>query len=64
MYGELIEKHPTRAVEKAIKGMLPKNRLGRDIAGKLKVYAGAEHPHAAQNPKVFVFNQVSQIAKK
>ena len=63
VYGELIEKHPTRAVEKAIKGMLPKNRLGRDIAGKLKVYAGPEHPHAAQAPKPYVFNQVSQIVK-
>ncbi|MEY3687126.1 MAG: hypothetical protein RLZZ73_984 [Actinomycetota bacterium] len=45
VYGELLEKHPTRAVEKAIKGMLPKNRLGREMAGKLKVYAGPEHPH-------------------
>ena len=63
VYGELIEKHPTRAVEKAIKGMLPKNRLGRDIAGKLKVYAGPDHPHAAQAPKPYVFNQVSQIVK-
>ncbi|CAB4880794.1 unannotated protein [freshwater metagenome] len=43
--------------------MLPKNRLGRDIAGKLKVYAGAEHPHAAQAPVPYVFTQVSQIIK-
>ncbi len=63
VYGELLEKHPTRAVEKAIKGMLPKNRLGRDIAGKLKVYAGAEHPHAAQAPVPYVVTQVSQIIK-
>ena len=63
VYGELLEKHPTRAVEKAIKGMLPKNRLGRDIAGKLKVYAGAEHPHASQAPVPYVFTQVSQIIK-
>ena len=63
VYGELLEKHPTRAVEKAIKGMLPKNRLGRDIAGKLKVYAGPEHPHAAQAPKPYTFEQVSQIIK-
>jgi large subunit ribosomal protein L13 len=63
VYGELIEKHPTRLVEKAIKGMLPKNRLGRDIAGKLKVYAGPEHPHAAQAPKPYTFEQVSQIIK-
>ena len=63
VYGELIEKHPTRAVEKAIKGMLPKNRLGREMAGKLKVYAGPEHPHAAQAPKPYTFEQVSQIIK-
>ena len=63
VYGELIEKHPTRLVEKAIKGMLPKNRLGREMAGKLKVYAGPEHPHAAQAPKPYTFEQVSQIIK-
>ena len=63
VYGELIEKHPTRAVEKAIKGMLPKNRLGAQVASKLKVYAGPEHPHAAQAPTPYVFNQVSQVAK-
>ena len=63
VYGELIEKHPTRAVEKAIKGMLPKNRLGQQIASKLKVYAGPEHPHASQAPIPYVFNQVSQVAK-
>ena len=63
VYGERLEKHPTRAVEKAIKGMLPKNRLGREMAGKLKVYAGPEHPHAAQAPKPYTFEQVSQIIK-
>ena len=63
MYGELLETHPTRAVEKAIKGMLPKNSLGKQMASKLKVYAGPEHPHAAQAPKPYVFNQVSQIVK-
>ena len=61
VYGELIEKHPTRAVEKAIKGMLPKNRLGAQVAAKLKVYAGPEHPHAAQAPTPYVFTQVSQV---
>lgn len=45
-------KHPTRAVEAAVRGMLPKNRLGRKMFGKLKVYAGPEHPHAAQTPEV------------
>ncbi|MEY3578652.1 MAG: hypothetical protein RIS49_630 [Actinomycetota bacterium] len=54
---------PTRAVEKAIKGMLPKNRLGAQVASKLKVYAGPEHPHAAQSPVPYVFTQVSQVAK-
>lgn len=43
-----LEKRPTRVVEKAVKGMLPHNRLGREIFGHLKVYAGPEHPHAAQ----------------
>ena len=59
-YTEMLEKHPTRAVEKAIRGMLPKNTLGRDQLKKLKVYAGAEHPHAAQQPKPYVFDQVAQ----
>ncbi len=59
-YTELLEKHPTRAVEKAVRGMLPKNSLGRAQIKKLKVYAGAEHPHAAQQPKPFVFDQVAQ----
>ena len=63
VYGELLEKHPTRAVEKAIKGMLPKNSIGRAQATKLKVYAGAKHPHSAQAPIPFVFDQVSQIVK-
>lgn len=59
-YTGLLEKHPTRAVEKAIRGMLPKNSLGRAQIKKLKVYAGAEHPHAAQQPKPYVFDQVAQ----
>lgn len=59
-YEELLEKHPTRAVEKAIRGMLPKNTLGRNQLKKLKVYAGPEHPHAAQQPKPYVFDQVAQ----
>jgi large subunit ribosomal protein L13 len=64
VYSDMFEKFPTRAVEKAIKGMLPKNSVGRAALTKLKVYAGSEHPHAAQNPKAFEFNQVSQIVKK
>ena len=59
-YSELLEKHPTRAVEKAIRGMLPKNSLGRAQIKKLKVYAGAEHPHAAQQPKPYTLTQVAQ----
>jgi large subunit ribosomal protein L13 len=59
-YAELLEKNPVRAVEKAIRGMLPKNSLGRQQLGKLKVYTGASHPHAAQQPKPYNFPQVAQ----
>ncbi|GAB3666800.1 50S ribosomal protein L13 [Zhihengliuella somnathii] len=59
-YAELLEKNPVRAVEKAIKGMLPKNKLADQQMAKLKVYAGAEHPHAAQQPKAFEITQVAQ----
>ena len=48
---DLLQKHPERVIEKAVKGMLPKNSLGRQMYRKLKVYAGPEHPHAAQEPK-------------
>ena len=48
--GKMRQKHPTRIVEEAIKGMLPKNKLGRAMFGKLKVYAGPDHPHRAQKP--------------
>ncbi len=58
--GEMIEKHPDRLVEKAIKGMLPRNRLGRAMGKKLKVYAGPSHPHAAQQPVAFEITQVAQ----
>ncbi len=50
-FEKLIAKHPERVIEIAVKGMLPKNPLGRAMYKKLKVYAGAEHPHAAQQPK-------------
>jgi large subunit ribosomal protein L13 len=46
-----LQKHPTRVLEAAVRGMLPKNRLGRAIIKKLKVYAGGSHPHQAQQPK-------------
>ena len=48
--GKLMDKHPTRPIEYAVKGMLPKNPLGRAMYRKLHVYAGPEHPHAAQQP--------------
>ena len=48
--GEVLHKHPTRVVREAVVGMLPKNRLGRRLATKLKVYAGPDHPHRAQKP--------------
>jgi large subunit ribosomal protein L13 len=59
-YSELLEKDPQRAVEKAVKGMLPHNSLGRAMAKKLKVYAGPEHPHQAQQPLPFEITQVAQ----
>lgn len=50
-FEEAMAKHPERVIEHAVKGMLPKNTLGRAMAKKLKVYAGAEHPHMAQAPR-------------
>ena len=50
-FEKLMEKAPERAIEKAVKGMLPRNPLGRAMYSKLKVYAGESHPHAAQQPK-------------
>jgi len=58
--GDLMRKHPDRVVEKAIVGMLPKNRLSRQIKRKLRVYAGPEHPHKAQQPVPYEIKQVSQ----
>jgi len=59
-YALLMEKFPTRAIEKAIKGMLPKNSIGKQMASKLKVYAGPNHPHGSQTPTPYVFTQVDQ----
>ena len=56
-FKKLQEKHPIRIIEKSVKGMLPKNPLGRAMFRKLKVYAGAEHPHAAQQPKELLLNK-------
>ncbi len=50
-FEKLQAKHPERILERAVKGMLPKNSLGRDMYRKLKIYVGSEHPHAAQQPK-------------
>lgn len=50
-YAHLLGRRPDEAIRQTITGMLPKNRLGRAMSSKLKVYAGAEHPHSAQNPK-------------
>ncbi|MDR1701380.1 MAG: 50S ribosomal protein L13 [Sporomusaceae bacterium] len=54
--GKMLAAQPTRVLELAIKGMLPKNRLGRKMYTKLNVYAGAEHPHAAQQPEILELN--------
>ena len=59
-YGDLMAKHPERVVEKAVKGMLPKNTLGRKTLSKLKVYAGPDHPHQAQQPQPYEIRQISQ----
>ena len=54
------DKRPEKAIELAVKGMLPHNKLARQIIKKLKVYPGAEHPHAAQQPKPFEITQIAQ----
>jgi len=53
----MIERYPERVIEKAVKGMLPKNRLGRQMLKKLKVYGGSEHPHAPQAPRPLEFGE-------
>jgi large subunit ribosomal protein L13 len=57
-YATLLEDRPVLAVEKAIKGMLPKNRLGRQMITKLKVYEGSEHPHEAQSPSALGIGEI------
>ena len=59
-YGELLDTKPERAIEKAVRGMIPKTSLGRTQMTHLKVYAGSEHPHTAQQAKPFEITQVSQ----
>jgi large subunit ribosomal protein L13 len=58
--GDLVQKHPDRVVEKAIVGMLPKNKLSRQVQRKLRVYVGPKHPHTAQQPIPFQIKQVAQ----
>ncbi len=62
-YDELLNTRPAMLIERAIKGMLPHTSLGRQMATKLKVYAGPEHPHRAQQPAPFVITQIAQIAR-
>jgi large subunit ribosomal protein L13 len=59
-YADVLATRPERIIEKAIKGMLPHNTLGRQMLSKLKVYAGPTHPHAAQSPVPYELKQVSQ----
>jgi large subunit ribosomal protein L13 len=61
-YVDLLDRQPAKAVEKAVRGMLPKNTLGRQMLRKLKVYAGPEHPHRAQQPQPYEITQVAQQA--
>jgi large subunit ribosomal protein L13 len=62
-YGELLARHPEQVVEKAVRGMLPKNSLGRQMLRKLKVYSGPDHPHQAQQPVPFEITQVAQVSR-
>lgn len=59
-YTTMLQRYPRRVVEKAVRGMLPHNRLGRQMMSKLKVYAGPDHPHQAQQPVTFEISQVQQ----
>jgi large subunit ribosomal protein L13 len=59
-YSELLAKRPERAIEQAVKGMLPHTTLGRQMLSKLKVYAGPDHPHQAQRPVPYEITQVAQ----
>jgi large subunit ribosomal protein L13 len=59
-YGELLDHDPRKAVERAVWGMLPKNKLSRAQLSKLKVYSGPEHPHSAQQPQPYTITQIAQ----
>lgn len=56
-FDKLQAQHPERVLERAVKGMLPKNSLGREMYRKLKIYVGSEHPHAAQQPKTLIIEE-------
>lgn len=58
--GEVLASDPRKAVEMAVWGMLPKNKLSRQLINKLKVYSGPEHPHAAQQPQPYAITQIAQ----
>lgn len=59
-YDMLLSKQPEKVLQLAVRGMLPKNRLGRQLLKKLKVYAGPEHPHSAQQPQPYQITQIAQ----
>lgn len=63
-YGRLMTERPEKAVEKAVRGMLPRNRLGRTMARKLKVYAGPDHPHSAQQPTPLPGGHVAMVGDR
>lgn len=60
-YRQLMQRHPHRVLKHAVKGMLPKNRLGRQLMKKLHVYAGPRHPHVAQQPKVYTIGNIKNV---
>ena len=62
-FGEMLDTKPERLLEKVVKGMLPKNKLGRAQSKKLKVYAGPEHPHVAQQPQAFEITKIAQVVQ-
>jgi large subunit ribosomal protein L13 len=62
---QALQRHPERVIERAVKGMLPHNRLGDDILGRLKVYAGPQHPHQAQKPEPWALPTAeSELARR
>ena len=59
-YAELLASQPEKAIEQAVKGMIPRNKLGRQQIKRLKVYAGGEHPHVAQQPEPYELKKIAQ----